>query len=92
MYIMANDVMKRTTLPVEMYYFQYGYKYTSINVGYSSYQLCTNKNYKISWQTAWDGTTMSYNEITGFEWCFALDDYDIYDSFIEADMSFLGKN
>jgi len=78
MYLFAVTVMNNTSLPIEMCFFDDGYAYPDIRVGYSSTQLCTCINYSWFTETAWDGTKYMICRATGFKWAFALDDYSVY--------------
>ena len=76
MYIMANDIMKRTNVPVEIQFERGGYEYPALKVGYSSTYFLTSKNYQDVYVTASDGSSMRTRNIVGFHWTPLSDDYD----------------
>ncbi len=71
MYTLANAVMAGNYTPIEIEFYEGGYKYPTLQVGYSSISFCSCKNYKTNYING-----MRTIDIVGFYWDETIDEYD----------------
>ncbi|MBR5218298.1 MAG: hypothetical protein IKV89_01070 [Clostridia bacterium] len=76
MNVLANDIMSRTDVPIEIQFYRGGYEYPTLKIGYNATRFLTAKNFKDEYVVASDGSYMRVRNMTGFYWDTSIDDYD----------------